>query len=70
MIMVLSKENAVEEWKKLMGPPDPEEAKKTCPESIRAQFANDILANAVHGSSDIEQAERNIQFVFGELDAD
>uniref|UniRef100_A0A8C3MYL0 Uncharacterized protein n=1 Tax=Geospiza parvula TaxID=87175 RepID=A0A8C3MYL0_GEOPR len=70
VIMVLSKENAVEEWKKLMGPPDPEEAKKTCPESIRAQFAHDILANAVHGSSDIEQAERNIQFVFGELDAD
>ncbi|XP_066428276.1 thioredoxin domain-containing protein 3 [Molothrus aeneus] len=70
VIMVLSKENAVEEWKKLMGPPDPEEAKKTCPESIRAQFAHDILANAVHGSSDIEQAERSIQFVFGELDAD
>uniref|UniRef100_A0A8D2QE73 Nucleoside diphosphate kinase-like domain-containing protein n=1 Tax=Zonotrichia albicollis TaxID=44394 RepID=A0A8D2QE73_ZONAL len=70
VIMVLTKENAVEEWKKLMGPTDPEEAKKTCPESIRAQFANDILANSVYGSSDIEQAERNIQFVFGELDAD
>ncbi|XP_063033142.1 thioredoxin domain-containing protein 3 [Melospiza melodia melodia] len=70
VIMVLTKENAVEEWKKLMGPTDPEEAKKTCPESIRAQFANEILANSVYGSSDIEQAERSIQFVFGELDAD
>ncbi|KAF2983947.1 hypothetical protein EK904_005306, partial [Melospiza melodia maxima] len=62
VIMVLTKENAVEEWKKLMGPTDPEEAKKTCPESIRAQFANEILANSVYGSSDIEQAERSIQF--------
>ncbi|XP_063276405.1 thioredoxin domain-containing protein 3 [Prinia subflava] len=70
VIMVLSKENAVEEWRNLMGPSDPEVAKKTCPESIRAQFAHDILSNAVHGASNPEHAERNIHFLFGELDAD
>uniref|UniRef100_A0A8D2PUM2 Nucleoside diphosphate kinase-like domain-containing protein n=1 Tax=Zosterops lateralis melanops TaxID=1220523 RepID=A0A8D2PUM2_ZOSLA len=53
-------------WRNLMGPPDPEEAKRTCPESIRAQFAQDILSNAVHGSSNVEHAERSIKFVFGD----
>lgn len=70
MIMVLTKENAVEEWRQLMGPTDPEEAKNISPESIRAQFAQDILSNAVHGSSTKQQALENIEYIFGEIDID
>lgn len=70
VIMVLTKENAVEEWRQLMGPTDPEVAKETSPESIQAQFAQHILSNAVHGSSDREHALKSIECVFGEIDID
>jgi len=65
LFMVLSRENAVEGWRSLIGPTDPAEA---APDTIRAQFGQDIKANAVHGSSNLEHAKEHIQLVFGDME--
>lgn len=70
MMLILNKENAVEEWRAMMGPADPEQAKATCPNSMRARFASDILHNSLHGASTEERAKEKIHFIFGDICSD
>lgn len=59
--MILEKENAVEDFRKLIGATDP---KKAAPGTIRADFATSIEANAIHGSDSDENAAIEGNFFF------
>jgi len=61
IVMVLRHENAVEEFRKLIGNTDPEKADKG---TIRADFAINVQKNAVHGSDSPENALREAGFFF------
>lgn len=61
VVMVLEGENAVKKNRDLMGDTDPKKAAKG---TIRADFAESIDANAVHGSDSLENAKNEIAFFF------
>ncbi|MEK9781152.1 MAG: nucleoside-diphosphate kinase [Gammaproteobacteria bacterium] len=62
-VQVLEGENAISLNRELMGNTDPKEA---APGTIRADYANSIDANAVHGSDSPESAAREINYFFPE----
>jgi nucleoside-diphosphate kinase len=64
MAQVLEGENAIARNRELMGATDP---KKAEPGTIRADFADSIDANAVHGSDAPETAAEEIAFFFPEM---
>jgi len=63
MIQVLEGANAIAKNRDLMGATDP---KKAAAGTIRADFADSIDANAVHGSDAEDTARREIAFFFAE----
>jgi len=65
VVMVLEGESAIIENRVIMGATNPKDAAKG---TIRADFAESIEANAVHGSDSPENAEREIAFFFGRRD--
>jgi nucleoside-diphosphate kinase len=61
VVSVLEGESAVSKNRDLMGATNPKEAEKG---TIRADFADSIDANAVHGSDSLENAQKEISFFF------
>jgi nucleoside-diphosphate kinase len=65
VVQVLEGDNAVAENRRIMGATNPKNAE---PGTIRAEFAEDIEANSVHGSDSAENAATEIAFFFKDGD--
>ena len=63
VVTVLEGENAMQKNRDLMGATNPAEAESG---TIRADFADSIDANAVHGSDSVENATNEINFFFAQ----
>lgn len=61
VVMVLEGENAVAKNRELMGATD---FKKAAPGTLRADFAQSLTKNAVHGSDSLENAKTEVAFFF------
>jgi nucleoside-diphosphate kinase len=64
IIMVLEKENAIQDWRNLMGATNPKDAKEG---SVRKLFGADIGHNAVHGSDSVESAYKELSLFFPDM---
>lgn len=65
VVMALEKENAVAEWRNLMGPTNSKEAPKG---TLRGDFGTDIERNAAHGSDSQENAAIELAYFFSHLE--
>ena len=65
VVMILRHENAVEEFRRLIGATDPNKAE---PGTIRKTFAVSVKMNAVHGSDSDENAVREANFFFSDIE--
>ena len=63
--IILEKNNAIEDFRNLIGATDPTKAEEG---TIRKMFATSIEANAIHGSDSDENAQIEGNFFFSELE--
>lgn len=64
ILLALEKDNAVKDWRELMGATDPKRANYG---TLRRMFGTNIGANAVHGSDSKSAAEQELFFFFRDL---
>lgn len=64
IVMALEKEDAVADWRTLMGATDPS---KSLVGTIRRMYGKSIGSNATHGSDSLENAKLELKFFFPEL---
>ncbi len=64
IVMALEKENAIQEWRDLMGATNPA---KAAPGTLRRMFGTSIGSNATHGSDAPETAKEELKFFFPNL---
>jgi nucleoside-diphosphate kinase len=65
VVFVLRHDNAVEQFRTLIGSTDPAKADKG---TVRARFATSVQMNAVHGSDSPENAAREASFFFSSIE--
>lgn len=65
IVLCLEKENAIADWRKLMGSTNPADA---APGTIRRDFAVSLSQNSVHGSDAPETAAFEIPYFFSALE--
>jgi nucleoside-diphosphate kinase len=65
VVAILEKENAVEDFRKLIGATDPEKAEEG---TIRKLYAESVERNAVHGSDSTETAKIECDFFFSQCE--
>ncbi|HEY8191739.1 MAG TPA: nucleoside-diphosphate kinase [Alphaproteobacteria bacterium] len=65
VVQALEGKDAVAQYRKIMGATNPANAEAG---TIRAEFAESIEANSVHGSDSAENAAREISFFFSEIE--
>ncbi|CAG9467850.1 unnamed protein product [Pedinophyceae sp. YPF-701] len=63
-VAVLEGPDAVERWRRLLGPTDPSKAYQGDPDSIRAIYGLDVTNNAAHGSDSADAAVREMRIFF------
>ncbi|PAU93366.1 nucleoside-diphosphate kinase [Aliifodinibius salipaludis] len=63
--MILEKENAIKDFREFIGATDPSEAEEG---TIRADFADSVGENIIHGSDSVENGKKEAAYFFSEAE--